>query len=658
MPQQPTFACPDCETTLHAGSSACTRCGIRLTGPEAHRLWEVDQQIAVLKVERGQLIAALAAPISATTQPVLTPQRGTSDAAETAGASPSAYAREAGPRKSLSGQQLLLGLGALLLLSAASFFLLVVWLVVGLVGQALIMVALTGAAVAGSKWATRRGLPAVAETAAALATGLLLIDLWAAHSLGLAGLDAVPGSHYWTGASLMGGLLLLTWDRLIPRQREGRPLRRIVTYRPAAATLFATTPWLLLGALAPDTTWLPAALMLVALTNLGCAAAAARVDAAPAGTTGALRSRVPVSVGILAAASALALTGHAASGLFLGYDLDASTGQRYIAFASLTVVPVLLAWVSHYLSDRTAPAIVVSALPAAAVTWAAGALGIPLMDATYPMLVGLSLLAALTAAGAHLTRTESGSLVVAAWTRVLSVVVFVSQPVLLVLVLMVTHSGHQSLHAAATFTGITVGDFSPLMEPSPLWSVLAATVWALSATVGAVSRRSGGWAFVAHTGALVAFIAALEESSAGVAWFVLLGAFAACLALACVGARRTDFIATIQSAALAPTDGSQATTPRVVGSPFWAGVERVSVALGNRVLHIERVEVLIAVTFQRLHHARVHNRPVVVNFEELSPCCAALALGSPLLVPRSRIRLQSQAPSVMHCVRIVFHGQS
>src|SRR3954447_4434081 len=57
--------CPHCEAPLTAATT-CARCGLRLTGPEAARLWEVDQALAGLDVrrtellgERGRLLATL-----------------------------------------------------------------------------------------------------------------------------------------------------------------------------------------------------------------------------------------------------------------------------------------------------------------------------------------------------------------------------------------------------------------------------------------------------------------------------------------------------------------------------------------------------------------------------------------------------------------------
>src|SRR5690606_25947019 len=117
------------------------------------------------------------------------------------------------PRGGLSGQQLLLGLAAFLLLSGVAFFLAVVWSLIGVIGPALVMVALTVTAAGGAVLATRKRLPAAAETAAVIASGLVVLDLSAAHGLGLADLDRLDLSQYWAGGGLLGALVLLGFDR-------------------------------------------------------------------------------------------------------------------------------------------------------------------------------------------------------------------------------------------------------------------------------------------------------------------------------------------------------------------------------------------------------------------------------------------------------------
>ena len=245
--------CPHCGTALDLMLSECTTCGLRLRGPQAGRLWEVDQQLAALSSERKDLIATLLAD----PEPI----------ASAPGSPPLAPARR---RTSPTGQQLLLGLGALLLLSAATFFGVVVWLIVGVWGQAVLLCVMTGLAVAGTVVATRRRLPAAAETGAVLASGLTAVGFWAAWSLDLGGLHGVSSTLYAGLAALVIGVLVLGYDRLVPRRgRDGEPLRRVLSYRPVATTVLSSAPWWLLVEAAPRGVWLTVGLGLVTLVTGG-----------------------------------------------------------------------------------------------------------------------------------------------------------------------------------------------------------------------------------------------------------------------------------------------------------------------------------------------------------------------------------------------------
>ena len=52
--------CPDCRAVL-TGAPSCLACGLRLTGPEATRLWEVDLELLGVERSRRQLVAERAA---------------------------------------------------------------------------------------------------------------------------------------------------------------------------------------------------------------------------------------------------------------------------------------------------------------------------------------------------------------------------------------------------------------------------------------------------------------------------------------------------------------------------------------------------------------------------------------------------------------------
>ncbi len=376
------FPCPNCATLLEPGVQACTACRLRLVGPEAVRLWQVNQQITALKAEADRLIGALMAPPGAVP----------ATASYAGGPYPATPAGPARPaRRQVSGQQILLGLGALLLLSAASFFLLVVWFVVGLAGQALIMATLTGAAVVGSVLATRKRLPAAAETAAVIATGLLTLDLAAAHWLDLAGLGDLATDAYWAGAGLLGGVLLIGFDRLVPRAAAGEPLRRILVFRPAGTAMLAVAGWSAMAAIDPRPLTLAAVALVLAVVSAAGAYAAYRLDTPFPGRTG---WAVPLSAVPLLVSAGIAFATHVLTGLGLGYEPSSAISERYGAFALLLVVPAVA-----LIALRQ-----VDLVPAAAVGWLVPVIGIPVLDAPRLVLVGVSvvLAAALSSVAAGL----------------------------------------------------------------------------------------------------------------------------------------------------------------------------------------------------------------------------------------------------------------
>lgn len=337
VPTPQAFACPECRAELAVGTPACPRCGIRLVGPLAQQLWRVDQQIAQLTAESRRLRGLLLQPpgpqeLPQGVPPVAGPLR--LPTAPPVTGSPVAPGRggSGGP----SGQQLLLGLAALLLLSGVAFFLLVVWSLIGLVGQALVMVVLTVTAAWGAVQATRKRLPAAAETAAVIASGFVVLDLSAAHNLGLAGLDRVDGSAYWTGAGLLGAGVLLAFDRWVPRRDDAGELQRILTYRPVALALATVALWAGAWTLTPgrltDVTTSGLALVLVVL-SVGLVLVGTRVDEH--------RGLVSLSSVVPWLSAAYALLMHLGVALGVGYGA-ASTLDRTLATVLLLVVPTAL----------------------------------------------------------------------------------------------------------------------------------------------------------------------------------------------------------------------------------------------------------------------------------------------------------------------------
>ncbi len=511
------FPCPNCATLLLPGVEACTHCGLRLVGPEALRLWQVNQQISALEAESVHLIEALMAPPGAVST--------WAPSAPGAPASPADRSRT--PRRRVSAQQLLLGLGALLLLSAAAFFLVVVWLVVGLVGQALIMAALTGTAVAGSVLATKVRLNAAAETGAVIGTGLLTLDLTAAHWLDLGGLGELAVETYWAGAGLLGAVLLLGFDRVVPRASDGAALRRVLVYRPAATAMIAVAGWSALAALDPEPVTVTGLALLLAVVSAAAAYAAYRLDVP---TTSVPGLRVPLSALPLGASAAIALAVHVLTGLELGYDPSSATADRYAAFALLLIVPLAALVVARR----------VDLVPVAVILWLVPVMGIPVLDAPRLALVGVSVL---LAAGLAAVATERSALPQRSWVTAGVIVAWAAQPVLFLLVLVVSEEGAAT--GRQLLDGVTDAGTAAWWVP-----VVPAVSWAAPTVLAALRTRSALWLALAETAVLVTVFTALRDADAEVWWPVALALVAGNLALAGLGARRGGELRLVEAVTL------------------------------------------------------------------------------------------------------------
>jgi len=224
--------CPVCGTEVTGPpAAACTSCGLPAAGQAGWVLGRIGATLDQLTRERDDLLATLrsAAPgragpppvdAWAPPDPVGASVGGRSPAVATPsgpgvppGAPPGTPPPElpsrpapapmpAPPHRRLSPQQVLLALGALLLVAGALAFVALGWTRLGLVFQATVMVTVTAAACGASAWAARRGLRATEEALAAAGAALLAVDLGAAHARGLAGLDGVP-LRAWTVVSCL-----------------------------------------------------------------------------------------------------------------------------------------------------------------------------------------------------------------------------------------------------------------------------------------------------------------------------------------------------------------------------------------------------------------------------------------------------------------------
>jgi hypothetical protein len=191
--------CPDCRALLDV-SGTCTGCGLRLVGPLAVRLHDT------LVVADG-LIAALRTP-------VVEPARAPAPRA---------------PRNRATVPVVLLGLGAVCLLVAAVVFVGVTWSALGLAGRSTVLAGATLLLGAGAAALTRRRLWLGAGAVWTVVHLVLAVDLLAARSAGLLGLDDVPWRHLVAvlGASWLG----LALGVVRSSRALGRP--------PAPATVFA-----------------------------------------------------------------------------------------------------------------------------------------------------------------------------------------------------------------------------------------------------------------------------------------------------------------------------------------------------------------------------------------------------------------------------------
>jgi hypothetical protein len=167
--------CPQCAAPL-PGTGACRSCALRLTGPEAARLWEVDSELLRLDAARVPLLAERASLLSAL--------RGRpAPAPEAAPPAVPAAPAEWTPQRTSNA---LLGLGGLLLAVAALVFTAVTYERLGAGGRAAVLAALTLLAALAVPRVHLRGLSSTAETLTAVALVLAALDAYGLRRLGLA----------------------------------------------------------------------------------------------------------------------------------------------------------------------------------------------------------------------------------------------------------------------------------------------------------------------------------------------------------------------------------------------------------------------------------------------------------------------------------------
>ncbi len=356
--------CPDCRAVL-TRPGACGACGLTLAGPPAARLWEVDTELLRLDATRSSLQAerrGLLAALHGNDMPVPP----TADPEWQRAASPPAPRPEWTPKRV---QNVLLGLGGLLLAVAAVVFTAVTYDRLGAGGRAAVLIALTVAAGAAAPAARRRGLTATSETLGAVTLVLATLDAYGLRTLGL-GAGADPLSYAAASAAVLA-LAAGAYAWFVPL--------RIMQ---ASAVVLTQLPVLLLLARYEAS---------AATTGLVLAALSAVDLAVLAGTAGRLPGDVRATV--VACASAW-------SGVGLLISLTAAVGpDRGLAATALLAHATVLVGAALLVRDSTLRALLAGA-PVPIVAVAAYTLvrtGLP--DDQHPLVpAAVGLLAALLAA--------------------------------------------------------------------------------------------------------------------------------------------------------------------------------------------------------------------------------------------------------------------
>jgi hypothetical protein len=203
----PMVPCPRCGVGL-ANAASCPACHLPLTGPVAAQLWAVDQSIHEIDAQLAGLGArrttlwqthvTLLNELGHTVPMALPAFGGPARTARPTSPPPppiTSPRREWTPRRV---QNLLLTIGALLLVIATAIFTAVSWHRLGDGPQALILTGVAAGTAVLTRFLSRRALTATAEAICAICIGLLVFDADAAHKVVLPGLTTRP---YWAVAT-------------------------------------------------------------------------------------------------------------------------------------------------------------------------------------------------------------------------------------------------------------------------------------------------------------------------------------------------------------------------------------------------------------------------------------------------------------------------
>lgn len=299
MSAMPWIPCPSCGQDLPPHQPACPHCGLSLVGPDAARLWQVDQQLAHLQLERTSLLARLRQPAAppASPSPASPFPAAGSPAPAAPGLAPPTAAQMApsstrAARRAWTTQQTLLAIGVLLVLVAASLGLAIAWFVIGPYGQVVVMAGLTALAALAALQLSKRSLASSAEALALVCGGLMLLDVSAARRMDLFGLGSLDARPY---AAVTGLLCAVALGWL--HQRD----RRVAGFALLSLTA-ASVGWGGVVALADDSQAAAAGLALVGAAGFGL-----------------LRWQLPPGLGLVRRAAGGPAAGWAVLSLVLGW---------------------------------------------------------------------------------------------------------------------------------------------------------------------------------------------------------------------------------------------------------------------------------------------------------------------------------------------------
>ncbi|PRY49694.1 hypothetical protein LY71_105138 [Geodermatophilus tzadiensis] len=467
------------------------------------------------------------------------------------------------PRRRVSPQQVLEGLGALLVVAASLAFVAVAWTRLGVTFQAAVMAAVTAAAAGASAWTARRGLRATEEALAAAGAALLAVDLGAAHALGLWGADALPG-RLW--AALSCALVALAALGL------GRLTRTTVTW-PAVALLAAQ----------------PVALLLLPEGQDGLVAGVAVLAGTALADVLALlvlrRSLHRLALGL----AALWAVAGALRGLVLAWSLDpvqSWTATVLLGVAGAVAVPLLR---ELRPADPRPVAALAAGLPAVALSGSlsgvgvvgpvvAVGLGLVLLAGAAPVRSAPAVLAGLLASGAALGATGAGVVAEAGRTDLLALLALAAAvPAALAAVL------RPELRAAATGAALVAPGSAAVLASDTLVrpeaaGLLLAAVAAVAFGVAALRAPSPEEATAATVGGATGLLAGLLTWPTGASGLVavdLAVAGAAAGVYALVTRQRLVAAAAVAELVVASwiaAAGAEIRTPEVYTLPAAAGL--------------------------------------------------------------------------------------